>query len=560
MASSVDTTLHIYTRVSTLVQADKGTSLQSQLELGQKKAEELGFSYQHWDEGGKSSHHEEIADRPVLANLYQAISKGLVKHLWVYDQSRLSRNDQVASIFRYECNKRGVTLYTKGGQFDLSSPQDQLLKQLLDAIAQFDNTTRADRTRMGKLQRVRSGFWHGGPPPFGYRLLDRKLDVEPTEAKWVAQMFKLSAGGASPAQIKQELDANGVTARRGGLWTIGSIAAMLKNQHYTGQYLFQDKKSGESIPVICPGIVDQSTWEAVQVLHRLGESRQQQRNATIKHFYLIRDLLFCGHCGRPISGRQVRGNGEALYYCPNKERAWVQNGGKSEAPWKRGTGCGFSRSMNLDRTEELVWKCVRDMHAQSSHLKEEVKRRVLEQQGLQFITDKNARKQAEAKYRRLQKDSSALSKTIGDVTANHLLNQLDAVSYQATLKRLNDERDRLQGLMAELKLQLHAETARKKWIDWVDQFGSEVQNTATFTDEQSKAYVAGIVERIDAKWLEEKNAHELTIHFRLPIVGDGIEWLHKEHKSKGYKLVDGSRTTTLPLSKRAARTKNTGTV
>ncbi len=217
MASSVDTILHIYTRVSTLVQADKGTSLQSQLELGQKKAEELGFSYQHWDEGGKSSHHEEIADRPVLANLYQAISKGLVKHLWVYDQSRLSRNDQVASIFRYECNKRGVTLYTKGGQFDLSSPQDQLLKQLLDAIAQFDNTTRADRTRLGKLQRVRSGFWHGGPPPFGYRLVDRKLEVEPTEAKWVARMFKLSAGGASPAQIKQELDANGVTARRGGL-------------------------------------------------------------------------------------------------------------------------------------------------------------------------------------------------------------------------------------------------------------------------------------------------------------------------------------------------------
>jgi DNA invertase Pin-like site-specific DNA recombinase len=311
MSSSIDTTLHIYTRVSTVAQADKGTSLQSQLELGKEKAEELGFSYQHWDEGGKSSHHDEIAERPVLASLYQAVRKGLVKHIWVYDQSRLSRNDQVASVLRFEFGRQGVTLYTKGGQFDLSSPHDNLYKQFLDAIAQFDNTLRAERTRLGKLQRVRSGYWHGGPPPFGYRLVDRKLEVEPTEAKWVAHMFKLSAGGASPAQIKQELDANGVTARRGGLWTIGSIAAMLKkNRHYTGQYLFQDKKSGESIPVICPGIVDQSTWEAVQVLHRMGGSRQQQRNATSKHFYLLRNepqsetfrpsALLPGRSGTPL--------------------------------------------------------------------------------------------------------------------------------------------------------------------------------------------------------------------------------------------------------------------
>ena len=56
--ASPKTTLHIYTRVSTLAQADKGTSLDSQLELGIQRAQELGFGYEHWNEGGKSSHHE----------------------------------------------------------------------------------------------------------------------------------------------------------------------------------------------------------------------------------------------------------------------------------------------------------------------------------------------------------------------------------------------------------------------------------------------------------------------------------------------------------------------
>ena len=153
-AQSPDTTLHIYTRVSTVAQRDEGTSLQTQLELGKKRAKQLGFSCKHWDEGGRSSHHEDIAERPTLNALFQSIKAGEVKHLYVYDQSRLSRKDSVASIFRYECVKQGVTLYTKDGQFDLSNPQDKFLKQILDGMSEFDNAIRSERTRLGKLNRA----------------------------------------------------------------------------------------------------------------------------------------------------------------------------------------------------------------------------------------------------------------------------------------------------------------------------------------------------------------------------------------------------------------------
>ena len=195
--TAVNQTLHIYTRVSTVAQADHGTSLESQRDLGLKKAEELGFQHKIWNEGGRSSHHEDIAQRPELNALYFAIKNGEVKHLWIYDQSRLSRNDQVASIFRYECNKQQVTLYTKDGMFDLSSPTDSFLKKLLDAVAEFDNATRTERTRLGKLNRVRNGMWHGGPAPFGYKLDNRKLVVVEDEAKWVRRIFKEVIDGNS---------------------------------------------------------------------------------------------------------------------------------------------------------------------------------------------------------------------------------------------------------------------------------------------------------------------------------------------------------------------------
>ena len=282
--TSPDRTLHIYTRVSTQAQADQGTSLESQRELGIKKAQELGFEYKLWNEGGRSSHHENIADRPELNALYMEMKSGNVKHLWVYDQSRLSRNDQVASTVRYVCSKQGVTLYTKDGVFDLSSPSDMLLKQMLDALAEFDNATRAERTRLGKLKRVRAGKWHGGPAPFGYKLEDHMLVVIEDEAKWVRRIFQEVVRGTSIKDIKKILDANSVSTRRQkGLWTLGSINALLTNTHYAGYYVYTDSKTEEKIEVQCQKILNDDVWKAVQHKRSSTVMRQSQKNATEKN-------------------------------------------------------------------------------------------------------------------------------------------------------------------------------------------------------------------------------------------------------------------------------------
>ncbi|MBU3656758.1 MAG: recombinase family protein [Rhodocyclaceae bacterium] len=529
-------TLHVYTRVSTVAQADKGTSLQSQLELGKKKARELGFKVKHWDEGGKSSHHEDIAGRPVLFELYESVKSGFVKHLWVYDQSRLSRNDQVASVFRYECNRQGVTLYTKDGQFDLSSPTDMLLKQLLDAVAEFDNATRAERSRLGKLQRVRSGFWHGGPPPFGYKLNNRKLETNPAEAQWVKRIFKELLKGRSTPQIKTLLDSNAVQARRGGLWSIGSIQAMLKNSHYAGHYVYEDKKSGQKVKVECPSIVDVLTWNAVQNIRKRDVSRQSQKNAT-KKFYLLRDLMFCGHCGRPLSARSNPKKGEELYYCPNKERVWAVKG-KSDTPWVRGTGCGFERSMNITRTDQTVWQVLKDIHSESSILREEVKNRVLKEHGL-LVKTADEIKKTESKIRRLQRALSRHNEAVGALEANRVMSRLKDASYKVMMKRLDDERLEIESALQAAQLDLRGDTEKRKWIDWMKAFSDGHKNYDDLTDQQRKSYVDGLVSRIDVFYRPKQREHELKMHFRLPVVGDSIKYNDSRNKSKGYAVVEG---------------------
>ena len=171
-------TLHIYTRVSTRIQEDDGTSLDTQRDLSVEKAENLEMKYKLWNEGAASSHNEDFANRPVLQELLGQIEGGLVKSLYVFNNDRLSRNRETQHIIRKRLSDNEVRLYTKDGEFDFSNPQDEFVKVLLDEVAKYNNTITSERSRLGKIARVKQGYWYGGPSPYGYKITDKKLAID----------------------------------------------------------------------------------------------------------------------------------------------------------------------------------------------------------------------------------------------------------------------------------------------------------------------------------------------------------------------------------------------
>ena len=545
--ATAEQTLHIYTRVSTAAQRDDGTSLQTQLEQGTARAKQLGLKTRHWDEGGRSSHHEDLAARPTLAALYEAIKDGEVKHLFVYDQSRLSRNDNVASIFRYECNKQGVTLYTKDGHLDLSNPQDKFLKQILDGLSEFDNAIRAERTRLGKLNRARSGGWHGGPPPFGYKLVNRRLVIEPNESKWVKRMFSEAFEGQSPQKIKQLLDSSAVSPRRGGLWTIGSVAALLKNSHYIGNYAFNDRKSDELVTVTCPAIVDPDLWKAVQLKRKRQYSRAPQQNPT-KHFYLLRDLMFCGHCGRPIAGRQRLSKREQFYYCANKEREWAKQGG-SKNKWKRGTGCGMSRALNIPQTDELVFSAVLNTHDKSYLLREQVKRQVLSEDGASTAKSVKEVEALNLKVRRLEKRLDQARSLLGITEGHRDLGKMSKAQFESRRKVIESEIELVETELNNLRLSIKGQQTHRHWNAWIKQFGEMIASKMTLCQQEKKQYITGLLDRIEVRYLKAKDAHELKLQFRLPIVSDKFHRKGVGRKGDWYDLGEGTRDLLLRVDK-----------
>ena len=536
--------LHIYTRVSTAAQEDKGTSLASQEKLGRERAKALGFDAKVWNEGGKSSNHEDISGRPVLQALVNEVMSGDAKHIFVYDQSRLSRNDNVASLIRYQCKKHGVTLYTKDGTYDFTNASDTLMKQILDAMAEFDNAGRAERTRLGKLHRVKQNQWHGGPPPFGYRLDSKKLVVEKAEATKVKEIYQRYASGESTHGIKKFLDKSGVLPRRGGTWTLGSILKILENTHYVGYYTYRDKKSDEQFRVECSPIVPAAIWQAAQEKRKAILERKGQVNRT-KHFYLLRDLMYCGFCNAPLGARTKPAKNEHFYYCPMKERNW-RDGVEPKMKHSKKDGCGFARSMNIEQADRLVWDVVVDIHSKSSLLKEEVKKRLVggivsPDSGYEATQKKN-----EKSIKLAEKELQRADEAIAELEVEHRLGQTDAKLYPQIMKRLREQRTAVQARIETLREGVRNQAQERKWVDWVRAFGDEVKLKSKLTPEERKEYLRGMIERIDVKYLADTKEHQLEIRFVKPIVGDG----RIPQQPKGYKLKKGSASKLIALPMR----------
>jgi DNA invertase Pin-like site-specific DNA recombinase len=356
----MNTILHIYTRVSSTLQQEEGTSLEAQKQIGIKKAHELGFEHCLWNEGGQSSFYDDLNNRPVLVSLLTLIESGAVKHLFVYNTDRLSRNQQTWAVIRYKLLAHGVTLHTSSGQMKLKNPVDDLMLGILSEISQYDNRIRAERSRLGRFHKVQQGNWKGGPPPFGYHLTSRRLEIDPFESEWVEKIYDWYCHGVPVKEIQSRLSRQGVMTRRGNVqWSLGSIQLILRNPVYAGYFDYTDKMLGETVRIQTPAIITPHLFQIAQ--DKRKATRQHKHQVTpSKHFYLLRGVLFCGHCGAPMGGRTHKTGHQHVYYCVQKERSWKTRT-DDHPKWKRGTGCSMVRSINIGKTDQLVWDMVKNV-------------------------------------------------------------------------------------------------------------------------------------------------------------------------------------------------------
>jgi DNA invertase Pin-like site-specific DNA recombinase len=86
--------LGIYCRISRLKEDEKDRSIEDQQKTGIEFAKKSNLAYKIYVDEGISG-TKPVSERPALSNLLDDIAEGLIKSVFVYDQSRLERNPQI---------------------------------------------------------------------------------------------------------------------------------------------------------------------------------------------------------------------------------------------------------------------------------------------------------------------------------------------------------------------------------------------------------------------------------------------------------------------------------
>ena len=537
--------LHIYIRVSTSAQEDDGTSLDTQRQLGEQKAVALGMVPKIWNEGGESSRHDDFANRPQLSQLLAEVDAERVRQIWVFNTDRLSRNDTTWGLIRLKLLKHDVTLHTHTGIFQLSNPTDKLMLGILSEISSYDNALRAERSRLGKMNRIREGYWMGGPPPYGYKIEGKRLIPNPDETKWVNFIFKQYSKGATVQSIRRHLMEQGVKTRRGkSVWSLGSIEALLTNTHYAGHFVVRDKKTDTSIRCECPSIISALLAEETARV-RAHRSKRRVKESNQKHFYLLRDFLVCDHCHSRFSGRTYQKQNRSVYYCPRKERNYVNAGTEKELK------CTNSRYLKIAETDAMVWDTVVKVLSESVHFKEEFKKNTLGEKG-SHVDRASEISKLQRQMKRTEDEIRDVGESLAKLETDRLIRRRTPDEIERIIMEIEQHRVSLKAKNEETAARIAAIHSRQKWTDWVTEFGSRITEMSEFAPKERHDLLNHVVEEIRVKTTSVRG-HRLTIKFKVPYSGDSLRPVDPKNRSKGYEILPGKDTIEVPVINHAKK-------
>lgn len=202
--------------------------------------------------------------------------------------SRFARNLRTAVNARHDLHAAGAAFLFADERL-LSSDEEQWEAWAREAVeAEAYSRRLGKRIREGYgAKRRRFGVPGGNRPPLGTARDGRDIVVEPEGIATVRRAYELAAAGLTDREVAQAV----------GL-RLKHVAEILTNPFYAGRLW-----RGE--PSALGPLVDLDTWERVQEV-RARFSRRSPGRPARHHLYALSSLLFCGACGRRLTGHVGR--------------------------------------------------------------------------------------------------------------------------------------------------------------------------------------------------------------------------------------------------------------
>lgn len=295
----------VYTRVSSLEQAQNNGSLEVQLKYCNNYAITHKITIRQYFGGTYES--AKTDGRKEFVRMLEFVKKNKsITYIIVFNYDRFSRSGSAASHLSEELGKEGVIVKSVTQDIDTSNAIGRLQENFFHMLNNFDNRLKSDRTTINTREVMLKGFWPY-TTPLGYKNLKPKhracfheyvITNEGRELKKGFEMLKTK-------KYKYQ-DIIDYLQKRGVKISCKSFRQIFSNPFYTG-FVTGKLVEGKLIKGKHPRLIDMKTFLAVQDI--LSDNPRAGIPKINRHIELpLKCFMRDSISNQPFSGYQAKGN------------------------------------------------------------------------------------------------------------------------------------------------------------------------------------------------------------------------------------------------------------
>ncbi len=242
--------------------------------------------------------------------------RGRVDKILVKSSSRFARNAKECLEAVRELKALGVGVCFEEQNIDTSELAGELLTALFAMMDQRESDADSQRMRLSYQQRIQSGRFITCCAPFGYKLVQGKLELVQEEAPVIQYIFHAYLSGKTAEEIADTLNRLSSAI----VWKANRIDYILKNEKYSGNALLQKRYTTDTFPRHTKrnhgekamyyvtesneAVVSQEIFDQAQMLRKRRKESRSVGKAGSRP--LAGGWLQCGVCGKVLRPKYIR--------------------------------------------------------------------------------------------------------------------------------------------------------------------------------------------------------------------------------------------------------------
>ena len=247
--------------------------------------------------------------RPLFNDMLLQIERGAAEGILAWHPDRLARNSVDGGKIIYLVDQKVVKdLRFPTLRFD-NNAQGKFMLSIIFGQSKYYVDALSENIRRGIRLKLSKGIWPQWAP-IGY-LNDRNtraIILDEGKAPFIRKVFQLySTGNYSLAEIRQKINALGMTGRKDKPLSVSDYQYMLANPLYYGVFRYKGEMyEGTHEPIITKKLFD----KCQEVMLRRGKPKKEEFK------FVLRGLMRCGECGRSITAEVQKGH--TYYRCTKR--------------------------------------------------------------------------------------------------------------------------------------------------------------------------------------------------------------------------------------------------